>query len=157
MLDLPVGTGHFTLEWSDHHNGVVVGVDIAAGMVRKTAARAAELGVSNVVALQADAQRLPFSTGAFGAVMCTNGLQVMPGLEGALREIRRMLAPSGVLLVTVIHVPLGALVPRGVAAHLPALLRSRAGLVEALEGAGLEVTAARSSRLALLIEARPAG
>src|SRR5918992_1706196 len=155
VLDLPVGTGYFTLEWSDYHDGLVVGADIAGGMVRRTASRAAEAGAANVVAVQADAHHLPFRSGSFGAIMCTNGLPVMPGPEAVLTEMRRALSPSGVLMACVIIAPLESLLPRRAAAHLPALFRSQRGLEKAFETGGLEVTSVQTSRLALLIEAKP--
>src|SRR5687767_6022170 len=40
ILDLPVGTGYFAIEMARKHNGVVVGVDIAEGMTRKSLAMA---------------------------------------------------------------------------------------------------------------------
>jgi ubiquinone/menaquinone biosynthesis C-methylase UbiE len=156
VLDLPVGTGYFTLEWSDDHNGLVVGADIAEGMVRRTASRAAEAGAVNVVPVLADAHHLPFRTGSFGAIMCTNGLPVMPGPEAVLTEMRRALTPSGVLMACAIIAPLEPLLPRRAAAHLPALFRSQRGLEKAFEAGGLEVTSVQTSRLALLIESRPA-
>jgi ubiquinone/menaquinone biosynthesis C-methylase UbiE len=157
VLDLPVGTGYFTLGWSGDHNGLVVGADIAAGMVRRAASQATEAGAANVVAVQADAHRLPFRSGAFGAIMCTNGLPVMPGPEAVLAEMRRTLSASGVVMACAISAPLEALIPSRAAAHLPALFRSQRGLEKAFEAGGLEVVSVRASRLALLIEARPAG
>jgi ubiquinone/menaquinone biosynthesis C-methylase UbiE len=157
VLDLPIGTGYFTLQWAEHHDGVVVGVDIAGGMVRRAAARAAESPAAGVVVLQADAHHLPFRSGCFGAIMCTNGLPVMPGPAAALAEMRRTLSPSGALLACAISVPLDEMLPRGAAAHLPALFRSQRGLEKAFEAGGLEVTSVQTSRLALLLESRPAG
>jgi ubiquinone/menaquinone biosynthesis C-methylase UbiE len=155
VLDIPVGTGHFTLQWSGDHSGLVVGADIAGGMVRRTASRAAEAGAANVVAVQADAHHLPFRSGSFGAIMCTNGLPVMPGPEAALAEMRRTMRPSGVLLVCAISARLEGILPRRAGAHLPALLRSRRGLADAFQAGGLELISVQASRLALLIEARP--
>jgi ubiquinone/menaquinone biosynthesis C-methylase UbiE len=155
VLDLPVGTGHFTLGWSGDHHGLVVGADIAGGMIRRAASRFTEGEAGNVVVLQADAHHLPFRSGAFGAIMCTNGLPVMPGPEAALGEMRRTLSPSGVLMACAISAPLQSLLPRRAAAHLPALFRSQRGLEEAFQAGGLEVTAVQTSRLALLIEAKP--
>jgi ubiquinone/menaquinone biosynthesis C-methylase UbiE len=155
VLDLPIGTGHFTLGWAKDHHGVVVGVDIAEGMIRRSASRVAEQGAANVVVLVADVHHLPFRAGTFGAIMCTNGLPVIPGLEGAVAELTRTLSPSGVMLACAISAPVEELLPRRLAPHLPALFRSERGLVQALEARGLQVTSARSSRLALLIEASP--
>ena len=148
ILDLPVGTGTFTLTVAAASDGVVVGADIAQGMVREAQAAAARAGADNLVALQADAHRLPFADRTFGAVMCTNGLQVMPGLAETLAELHRVLDAGGILYVSIVNLPLSS-APTG-----PALTMSRPQLRRALEAAGFEVTSLVRERLATLIEAR---
>ena len=148
ILDLPVGTGTFTLTVAAASEGVVVGADIAEGMVREAQAAAARAGAGNLVALQADAHRLPFPDRTFAAVMCTNGLQVMPGLGQTLAELYRVLDVDGILYVSVVNLPLSS-APAG-----PTLTMSRPQLRRSLEAAGFEVTSLRRDRLATLIEAR---
>lgn len=46
----------------------------------------------------ADATALPYPDGAFGAVIISNALHVMPEPEKALREIDRVLKPGGLLI-----------------------------------------------------------
>jgi ubiquinone/menaquinone biosynthesis C-methylase UbiE len=46
------------------------------------------------------ADALPFPDGAFDLVLCQLGLQFFPDRLGALREMRRVLAPSGRTLVS---------------------------------------------------------
>jgi hypothetical protein len=81
ILDMPVGTAYFTLDIAPQHAGIIVGVDIAEGMVRQARAAAASAGADNIVTTQGDAHRLPFADESFGAVLCTNGLQVIPGCD----------------------------------------------------------------------------
>lgn len=150
ILDLPVGTGTFTIPIARASAGVVVGVDIAAGMVKQTQRAARAAGLTNLRSVQADAHHLPFRAGLFGAVMCTNGLQVMPGLERTLAELRRVLAANGRLFVSVVNMPLSS------AAEVPTLFMSRPQLRRSLHEAGLRVVESRSQRLATLLEAVPA-
>jgi SAM-dependent methyltransferase len=157
VLDMPVGTAFFTIETAKQHSGLVVGADIARGMVAEARARAGSAGISNLATVQADAHHLPFGDGAFAAILCTNGLQVIPGLGRALDEMSRVLAPDGALFASVVHLPVGALVPGAAAEHLPALLSSRRSLAGAFEGAGLRVTSVARQRLATLVEARKPG
>ena len=152
ILDLPVGTGYFTVEMARRHEGVVVGVDIAEGMVREAAQR----GFANLVAVQADAHHLPFANDSFKAVVCTNGLQVMPGLVPSLREMERVLAPGGRLYVSVIVAPVGAVFRSDTREHLPTLVRPGKDVVAAVESTGLHVTRHERARLATLIEATKA-
>ncbi|MDQ3957349.1 MAG: class I SAM-dependent methyltransferase [Actinomycetota bacterium] len=153
ILDMPVGTAYFTSAVAQAHPGLVAGVDIAEGMVRESAALARSRGLSNLVALQADAHSLPFRDGAFGAILCTNGLQVIPGLRPAVRELARVLAPGGTLFVSVVGLPLGAVLPSKTAEGLPTVLAARTKVADEMERAGLEVRETRRRRLATLFEA----
>ena len=65
----------------------IVGIDVSRGP-----------GVDVVVG---EGNVFPFSDGAFDAVLCTQVLEHVTDLEGILREIHRVLAPSGVLVVSV--------------------------------------------------------
>lgn len=69
-----------------------VGVDLDPGRVR--AAR----GHSRLVAV-ADAHALPFADGSFGTVRAIRMLNDAGRIDVVLREIRRVLAPGGRLLV----------------------------------------------------------
>jgi ubiquinone/menaquinone biosynthesis C-methylase UbiE len=149
ILDLPVGTGYFAVEIARRHEGIVVGVDIAEGMTRETAER----DVENLVAVQGDAHRLPFPDAAFNAVMCTNGLQVMPGLVPSIRELARVLAPGGRFYVSVVHAPVGAVFRGETREHLPTLVRPSKDVAAVIETAGLHITRHERVRLATLIEA----
>ena len=152
ILDLPVGTGFFTVEMARRHEGIVVGVDIAEGMVREAAGRDAP----NLVAVQADAHHLPFEDASFRAVVCTNGLQVMPGLGPSLDEMERVLAPGGRLYVSVLLAPVGAAFRSDTREHLPTLVRPSRDVVAAIAARGLHVTRQDRVRFATLIEATKA-
>jgi ubiquinone/menaquinone biosynthesis C-methylase UbiE len=152
ILDLPVGTAFFTLGWG--RGGFVVGTDIAAGMVEEAKSRADGRGAKWLTTAQADVQRLPFRDHTFGAIMCTNGLQVMPPLPITLAELGRVLDHAGSLFVCMITFPVGTLLPRSLENHLPTILKSHRQVVAALRSEGWKVTARDRSRLALLFEAR---
>jgi len=154
ILDMPVGTGHFTMKFAGEHRGLVVGVDIAHGMVVQTMQAVAETGITNIVAVRGDAHALPFRTGSFGAIMCSNGLQVIPGLEATLAELHRVLRPGGSLQVSIVNVPLGSLMPDGASTHLPTMFKSRASLISAVEKAGFSALEVHTERLATLVAAR---
>lgn len=153
ILDMPVGTGFFTIAIARLHPGIVVGADIAEGMVRAAARAAAGAATPNLVTVRADAHSLPFRDGAFAVVVCANGLQVIPGLAPTLAELARVLAPDGRMFASVVGLPVSGALPAGAAARLPALLRSPRDLVAAFAAAGLTVVAVRRARLAHLVEA----
>lgn len=149
ILDLPVGTATFTIPTAREHSGVVVGVDIAAGMVQQAQRMAAASGMTNLFGVQADAHHLPFRDATFGAIMCTNGLQVMPGLHETLSELRRVLIDDGMLYVSVVSIPVSP------APSAPTLFMSRTELQRAFGRAGFVATNRTDQRLATFIQAQP--
>jgi ubiquinone/menaquinone biosynthesis C-methylase UbiE len=76
--------------------GCVAGVDQSQEMVRQAAARNAEALRSRRVDLRyGSAERLPFAEATFDKVLAINSMQVWPDARAALKEIRRVLKPSG--------------------------------------------------------------
>jgi SAM-dependent methyltransferase len=151
ILDMPVGTAYFTTRVGEMHPGIVVGVDIAEGMVRESKRVAAERGLDNLVTVCADAHHLPFPDGAFRAVLCSNGLQVIPGLRPAVSELVRVLAPGGSIFVSVLLAPLGRLLPSHQRENLPTLVRPGEDIAHELGVAGIPFVNMRKERLARLL------
>jgi SAM-dependent methyltransferase len=151
VLDMPVGTGYFTIDAARAAKGLVVGCDLAQGMLLETKTAAARSPVPNLVLVRGDAHHLPFPDGSFAAVMCWNGLQVIPGLEPTVAELVRVLSPGGRLMVSVLTLPVGTLLPERQAERLPNLLASRQRFVDAFERAGLVVDDVSRDALATLI------
>ena len=153
ILDVPVGTAFFTVDVAREHKGTVVGTDYAFGMVKETSRAAEDKNLNNLAVVQSDIHHLPFRDNTFSATLCTNGLQVIPGLEPSSRELARTLQKRGHLYVSVISLPLSKLLPRSARSHLPTFLRSGSEVADALARAGLNIENVRRSRLATLIEA----
>ncbi len=153
ILDLPVGTAFFTIDAARHHEGLVVGSDIAAGMVQRTREVAREQRTPNLVAVQADAHHLPFADATFGAILCINGLQVMPNLQATLKEFHRVLRPTGTLHVSLITAPLERALPKRASPHLPTLLRSKQTILDEFRKSGFEISRLENQRFAYWFEA----
>ena len=151
ILDMPVGTAYFTSAVAEAHPGLVVGVDIAEGMVREARRVAIEKGIVNLAPVRADAHRLPFPDDAFGAVLCSNGLQVIPGLRPAVEELVRVLAPGGSLFVSVLLAPLGRVLPSHRRDGLPTIVRPASDVAHELARAGIPFVNMRKERLATLL------
>lgn len=151
ILDIPVGTAYFTEAVAHAHEGLLIGADIAAGMARKAAETSATNGFPLSV-IQADIHHLPFGDATFPAIACTNGLQVIPDLPGALRELARVLSAEGTLFVSIVTLGLSRAFPR-LAHRLPTMLRDGEDVAREISKAGLTVTALRKERRATLIEA----
>jgi SAM-dependent methyltransferase len=60
---------------------------------------AAELGLVNVAFTLVDLYALPYADGSFSLVLCRNALHRLPEPVAALREMARVLAPAGRLVV----------------------------------------------------------
>jgi ubiquinone/menaquinone biosynthesis C-methylase UbiE len=151
ILDIPIGTAYYTVPTAREHPGIVVGADYAAGMVRHSEEVAAREGLSNLVLVQADIHRLPFPDDAFAAILCTNGLQVIPGLRPSLFELARVLSPGGTLFLSVITLPASRVLPHP--ERSPTWLQSGATIASAVEDAGLRVHERQRARMATILEA----
>ena len=153
ILDMPVGTAYFTAPLARAHPGLVVGSDIAWGMVARSMEVAEEEATTNLRCVQADAHALPFPDDTFPAVMCTNGLQVIPGLEPTIYELARVTKPGGYLFVSVLTLPAPRAVREVRRGKLPTIMLSGSDIAAVIERSGLELLALRSESLATLIEA----
>jgi ubiquinone/menaquinone biosynthesis methyltransferase len=96
VLDLASGTGDIAFE-AAAHGARVTGLDITHRMVEIAHLRASRFG-GRARFLVGDMMALPFGEGQFDAVTTGYGLRNAPELEGALREIVRVLRPGGLLL-----------------------------------------------------------
>jgi ubiquinone/menaquinone biosynthesis C-methylase UbiE len=96
-LDVGCGTGFVALLLAEagHH---AVGVDAAEEMLVRARAKARALGL-DVPFGHADADELPFSDRAFDLVVERHVIWTLPDPLGALREWRRVLRPSGRLVL----------------------------------------------------------
>jgi len=93
VLDLACGTGDFACLVSGTSPGAtVVALDLTPEMLRLSKER----GVRSAVC--GDALALPFTDAAFDAVFIGYGLRNFPDLRVALREIRRVTRPGGLLV-----------------------------------------------------------
>ena len=100
VLDVACGTGAVTrLVAKRNRGGRIVGLDLNSGMLE--VARSASDTGSPVEWVEGSALSLPFTDGSFDLVLCQLGLQFFPDRPRALREMRRVLGPSGRLALSV--------------------------------------------------------
>jgi len=98
---LDCGTGYgFYLRLVDELTGAtVIGLD--PERARLTSARARLRNRPRIGYIQGSATRLPFADGTFTRVICSEVLEHLADDTGAVAELYRVLAPGGVLVVTV--------------------------------------------------------
>ncbi len=94
LLDVGAGTGRLLSSLCRlYPAALAVGADLALGMCRIASANLAGEGVQLV---NADAERLPFASGAFDLVLSTSTFQWLTSLDVAFAEAKRVLAPGGI-------------------------------------------------------------
>jgi SAM-dependent methyltransferase len=148
VLDMACGTGVVARSAAQRVGlaGRVVAQDISAGMLARARALPAPAGAP-IEWYECDVAALPFADATFDVALCQQGLQFFPDRAGALREMRRVLAADGRVVLSVFcysraHFALAdALVSHvgpGAAASLrePFTLRSAEELANLLAGAG---------------------
>ena len=96
FLDVGCGPGA-TLRQTASSIAFGVGIDISSEMVRRARDLAADL--DRVAVCVADSERLPFGDGEFSAVLCSTSFHHYPNPGEAVREMARVLAPGGRLVV----------------------------------------------------------
>jgi ubiquinone/menaquinone biosynthesis C-methylase UbiE len=101
VLDVACGTGVVAAVAAERvgAEGSVAGADLNPGML--AVARSTPAGGAPISWHEAAADALLFPDGAFDLVLCQLGLQFFPDRLWALREMRRVLAPSGRTLLLV--------------------------------------------------------
>ena len=97
VLDLACGTGlNFPhLRQLVGERGRVAGVDLSPRMLDVARRLIARRGWENVEVRQADAAHLPFADETFDKALCSFALNIVPDYMRAIREVRRVLVPTG--------------------------------------------------------------
>jgi len=101
VLDVACGTGVVARLASEAVgiDGTVAGLDINPGML--AVARATTPAGTEIEWHEASAEAMPLPDASFDAVLCQMGLQFVPDKQAALRQMRRVLAPGGRLILNV--------------------------------------------------------
>ena len=108
VLDVACGTGIIARLAAPQvgRTGRVVGVDSNEAMLAIARAQPASIS-PQVDWRQGDATKLPFPEAEFDRVLCQHGLQYMPDRTAALREMKRVVASGGRLVLSVFSQSIG--------------------------------------------------
>jgi ubiquinone/menaquinone biosynthesis C-methylase UbiE len=134
VLDVACGTGLIARLASERvgAGGAVTGVDIAADMIDVAKSVPAPHAIDWRVA---DAASLPIADASVDVVLCQMGLMFMDNRAGAVSEMRRVLVPSGrVVIVTPGRIqPVYEVMERAIVEHISRALGSFVSAVFAMD------------------------
>ena len=98
VLDCAAGTGEFSLA-AAKRAGTVLCTDQSQAMLKQARKKAARRKVTNIRFAQRDVTALSDPDGSFDAVIAANVLHLLPEPETAARELWRVTAPGGRLIL----------------------------------------------------------
>jgi len=114
FLDIAAGSGDSSLELLSLQPEQVIGSDFAFSMLNVFGDKLKKSGKQEVIGLiSCDAHDLPFADATFDGTIVAFGIRNFADRLRALREMYRVLRPSGIALVLELSTPAGA-IPRGV-------------------------------------------
>lgn len=99
VLDLACGSGEMLCTWARDHGVTGTGVDVSTVFLAGGRARAAELGVEDLVSfVHADASGY-VAEQPVGLAACLGATWIGGGMPGTVELLRRSLAPGGIMLI----------------------------------------------------------
>jgi ubiquinone/menaquinone biosynthesis C-methylase UbiE len=100
ILDVPVGTGVFTMELYKKiaKSSQIIVLDYSMGMLKKAKERYEANGINNIIYIRGDIGNLPLLNDSIDILLTMNGYHAFPEKEKALSEMDRVLHPGGTLL-----------------------------------------------------------
>lgn len=98
VLDCAAGTGEFSLAAAKRAESVLC-TDRSEAMLARARKKAAKRGLSNIGFAVRDITALPDQSGRFDAVIAGNVLHLLPEPGKAVRELWRVTAPGGRLIL----------------------------------------------------------
>ncbi|MHA2171337.1 MAG: class I SAM-dependent methyltransferase, partial [Candidatus Kariarchaeaceae archaeon] len=107
VLDIAAGDGDQSLKAAKRvgSNGYILATDISTKLLDYASKSAKDLGYDHLETRLMDAGKLELEDDSFNAVICRNGLMLLPKLSNVLSEIFRVLKPGGKLSAMVFSLP----------------------------------------------------
>lgn len=100
ILDIATGTGDLALMMASLAPDKIIGLDISAGMLNVGKQKINEANLSDKIEMRVgDSEEMPFSEDSFDAITVSFGVRNFANLEKGIKEIARVLKPTGVLVI----------------------------------------------------------
>ena len=104
VLDAGCGAGHASAAVAPFA-AAVVALDLTAAMLRQTERLTAERGLNNITTLEGDVEAIPAANGVYDRAVSRYSAHHWPDPAVALSELRRVLKPGGVFVLSDIVAP----------------------------------------------------
>ena len=101
VLDLGSGAGTDSLIAAQMvgDRGAVTGIDMTPEMLGKARRAATEMGATNVVFVEGEAEHLPFPDATFDVIISNGVIDLIPDKDAVFAELHRVLVPGGRLQI----------------------------------------------------------
>jgi ubiquinone/menaquinone biosynthesis C-methylase UbiE len=100
LLELGCGPGFYACRLSEQYPTLrTTGVDLSFSLIQRAKDRAAARQLSNCSFQHADAHSLPYPSSSVDCIVVSRLFLIVPDKEGIVREIFRVLKPSGVCFI----------------------------------------------------------
>jgi demethylmenaquinone methyltransferase/2-methoxy-6-polyprenyl-1,4-benzoquinol methylase len=100
ILDIATGTGDLVLMMASLNPDRIVGLDISSGMLEVGKRKIEKARLSNKIEMiVGDSEEIPFNENSFDAITVSFGVRNFANLDKGIKEIARVLKPTGVLVI----------------------------------------------------------
>jgi demethylmenaquinone methyltransferase/2-methoxy-6-polyprenyl-1,4-benzoquinol methylase len=100
ILDIATGTGDLVLMMACLNPDRIVGLDISAGMLEVGKRKIEKAKLSDKIEMiVGDSEEIPFNENSFDAITVSFGVRNFANLDKGIKEIARVLKPTGVLVI----------------------------------------------------------
>lgn len=100
ILDVATGTGDLALALAKVNPEKIIGLDISTGMLEKAKMKSKNAQLSQLIEFkEGDAENLPFEDNSFDVITVAFGVRNFETLSKGLKELLRVLKPSGKLFI----------------------------------------------------------
>jgi demethylmenaquinone methyltransferase/2-methoxy-6-polyprenyl-1,4-benzoquinol methylase len=100
ILDIATGTGDLALMMAKLNPERIVGLDISSGMLEVGKNKIAKANLSDKIEMiVGDSEDMPFADSTFDAITVSFGVRNFANLNKGIKEIARVLKPTGVLVI----------------------------------------------------------
>ncbi len=100
ILDIATGTGDLALMMANLNPDKIIGLDISAGMLEVGKQKINKANLSKKIEMiVGDSEEMPFENDTFDAITVSFGVRNFANLDKGIKEIARVLKPTGVLVI----------------------------------------------------------